>query len=213
MSESTADPQEGTPPQRVSPTGSGDGEHDATEAGPEVPTSAVGADLAREALARAKAASPGPGRGGASRGSGGSAAPSRRRSRGPVPSAEYSGPGPDERDPQPVGATVDRLVDQRRWRQPLAIGSVIAAWPQIVGVEVAAHSVPERVDDGVLVVQADSTAWATQLRMLATAITTRLAETLGDDGIRSVKVLGPSAPSWKKGPRSVPGRGPRDTYG
>ncbi|PZQ74527.1 MAG: DUF721 domain-containing protein, partial [Cutibacterium acnes] len=23
----------------------------------------------------------------------------------------------------------------------------------------------------------------------------------------------PSAPSWKHGPRSVPGRGPRDTYG
>jgi predicted nucleic acid-binding Zn ribbon protein len=112
-----------------------------------------------------------------------------------------------------VGATVDRLVDQRRWQQPLAIGSVIAAWPQIVGNEVAAHSIPERVEDGVLVVQADSTAWATQLRLLATSITTRLAESLGDDTIAAVKVLGPAAPSWKKGPRSVPGRGPRDTYG
>ncbi|MDP4886606.1 MAG: DUF721 domain-containing protein, partial [Aquiluna sp.] len=27
------------------------------------------------------------------------------------------------------------------------------------------------------------------------------------------RFIGPSAPSWKKGPRSVPGRGPRDTYG
>nr|NLD40552.1 DUF721 domain-containing protein [Actinomycetales bacterium] len=26
-------------------------------------------------------------------------------------------------------------------------------------------------------------------------------------------VLGPKAPSWKHGIRSVPGRGPRDTYG
>lgn len=179
---------------------------------PAAPAAPSGADLAREALARAKAASPGPGRGGSSRGSPSSGA-SGRRSRGPVPSAEYSGPGPDDRDPQPVGATVDRLVDQRRWQQPLAIGSVIAAWPQIVGAEVAAHSVPERVDEGVLVVQADSTAWATQLRMLATSITSRLAEALGNEGIRSVKVLGPAAPTWKKGPRSVPGRGPRDTYG
>jgi predicted nucleic acid-binding Zn ribbon protein len=130
-----------------------------------------------------------------------------------VPSAEYSGPGPDERDPQPVGASVDRLVEQRRWRNPLSIGTVIAAWPAVVGAEVASHSIPERVDDGVLVVQADSTAWATQLRLLATTITARLAEEVGADGITSVQVLGPSAPSWKKGPRSVPGRGPRDTYG
>jgi predicted nucleic acid-binding Zn ribbon protein len=185
----------------------------APDAAPDATTEATsGADLAREALARAKAASPGPGRGGSTRGSSSSGS-SGRRSRGPVPSADYSGPGPDERDPQTVGATVDRLVDQRRWQQPLAIGSVIAAWPQIVGAEVAAHSIPERVEDGVLVVQADSTAWATQLRLLGTAITTRLAEALGDDGIRSVRVLGPAAPSWKKGPRSVPGRGPRDTYG
>jgi predicted nucleic acid-binding Zn ribbon protein len=31
--------------------------------------------------------------------------------------------------------------------------------------------------------------------------------------ITQIRFLGPNAPSWKKGPRSVPGRGPRDTYG
>jgi len=31
--------------------------------------------------------------------------------------------------------------------------------------------------------------------------------------IEQVKFVGPQAPSWKKGLRSVPGRGPRDTYG
>jgi predicted nucleic acid-binding Zn ribbon protein len=34
-----------------------------------------------------------------------------------------------------------------------------------------------------------------------------------DAGVTALKMLGPDAPSWKKGPRSVPGRGPRDTYG
>jgi predicted nucleic acid-binding Zn ribbon protein len=126
---------------------------------------------------------------------------------------------------------VERLVDQRRWRDPLSIGSVIAAWPQVAGAEVAAHCIPERVEDGVLVVRADSTAWATQLRLLASTLVARLNEELGGGAaggqgsggrgssgaaggaITSVTVLGPSAPSWKKGPRSVPGRGPRDTYG
>ncbi|MDA7848425.1 DUF721 domain-containing protein, partial [bacterium] len=31
--------------------------------------------------------------------------------------------------------------------------------------------------------------------------------------ITTLSIKGPGAPSWKHGPRSVPGRGPRDTYG
>jgi predicted nucleic acid-binding Zn ribbon protein len=31
--------------------------------------------------------------------------------------------------------------------------------------------------------------------------------------VKRLKVLGPAAPSWRYGPRHVPGRGPRDTYG
>ena len=67
--------------------------------------------------------------------------------------------------------------------------------------------------DGELVVQADSTAWATQIRLLAPTLLARLATELGAGTVRSVTVHGPSAPSWKKGLRSVRGRGPRDTYG
>jgi predicted nucleic acid-binding Zn ribbon protein len=41
-----------------------------------------------------------------------------------------------------------------------------------------------------------------------------LNEALGDGTITRIKVLGPDAPSWKKGRRSVrDGLGPRDTYG
>ena len=35
----------------------------------------------------------------------------------------------------------------------------------------------------------------------------------GADVISEIQVLGPTAPSWKHGLRSTPGRGPRDTYG
>ncbi|MFZ1282737.1 MAG: DUF721 domain-containing protein, partial [Propionicimonas sp.] len=41
----------------------------------------------------------------------------------------------------------------------------------------------------------------------------RLNDQLGQGTVERVVVVGPSAPSWKKGKRSVPGRGPRDTYG
>jgi predicted nucleic acid-binding Zn ribbon protein len=65
----------------------------------------------------------------------------------------------------------------------------------------------------VLVVQADSTAWATELRLLAPTLVRRLNEDLGAGTVVAVKVLGPGTPSWKRGRLSVRGRGPRDTYG
>ena len=73
---------------------------------------------------------------------------------------------------------------------------------------------PEGYADTVLTVRADSTAWATQLRYLAPRLVAMLNEQLGDGTVTWIKVLGPDAPSWKKGLRSVrDGRGPRDTYG
>ena len=73
--------------------------------------------------------------------------------------------------------------------------------------------VPLAFDDGELVVGADSTAWATQIRLLAPTLLARLAEELGAGVVTAVTVRGPSAPSWKKGLLAVRGRGPRDTYG
>ncbi|HET9304270.1 MAG TPA: DciA family protein, partial [Propionibacteriaceae bacterium] len=78
----------------------------------------------------------------------------------------------------------------------------------------AAHSQPEGYADTVLTVRADSTAWATQLRYLAPQLVAMLNDQLGDCTVSRIKVLGPDAPSWKKGRRAVrDGRGPRDTYG
>ncbi|GMA87053.1 hypothetical protein GCM10025868_23030 [Angustibacter aerolatus] len=56
------------------------------------------------------------------------------------------------------------------------MGGVIGRWAQVVGIEVAAHSTPESFEEGVLVVRADSTAWATRLRLLAPTLLRRLAE-------------------------------------
>ena len=63
-------------------------------------------------------------------------------------------------------------------------------------------------------VRATSTAWATQLKLLAPRIVAKLNEALGDGTVTRIDVRGPQAPSWKNGPRSIRGaRGPRDTYG
>jgi len=96
----------------------------------------------------------------------------------------------------------------------IAYGKKQGRWPQIVGTDVAAHCTPETFTDGKLLVRTDSTAWATQLTLLAPTVVRRLNEELGDGTVTVIDVLGPHGPSWKRGPRSVrDGRGPRDTYG
>ncbi len=64
-----------------------------------------------------------------------------------------------------------------------------------------------------LAVRADSSAWATQVGYMVPTLLRRLAEELGDGVVERVTVAGPVGPSWRKGMRRVPGRGPRDTYG
>ena len=137
----------------------------------------------------------------------------RAATRKRAPGAGWSGPSGDERDPLPLGSAVDRLVGEHGWRQELAVHGAVARWNQVVGPEIAAHVRPERYSAGELTVRADSTAWATQVRLLAPNLVRRLNEEIGDGTVMRVTVLGPSAPTWRRGPRTVPGRGPRDTYG
>ncbi|MDQ1699585.1 MAG: hypothetical protein QOG34_1448 [Frankiaceae bacterium] len=137
--------------------------------------------------------------------------PARRRT-DPI-DQPWSGAGPDSRDPAPLAASVGDLVRERDWEDTLRKAGIPARWPQLVGAEVADHCRPERLEAGVLTCVAESTAWATQLRLLAPTILTRLRADLGPGVVKQLRVHGPSAPDWRHGPLRVTGRGPRDTYG
>ncbi|PRW62370.1 DUF721 domain-containing protein [Actinopolyspora mortivallis] len=161
-----------------------------------------GDDLARAALRAVRERSGATTR----RSPGGETARSRRR-RG------WSGAASDDRDPQSLGELASRMAADRGWSERLAGGQVFGRWTELVGEEIAAHSEPVELREGVLVVQAESTAWATQLRLLQRQIVRRVSDGLGRDLVRRIRVQGPAAPSWRRGPRHVSGRGPRDTYG
>ena len=186
-----------------------------TEPPTEEPGRRSGLDIAREALAAARAEAKRRGlRPGGSRGGRSSADSTPRQRRWGAPGTEQrSGAHPDDRDPQPLAAALDRVIAERGWETDKAGGDVLGRWPAIVGDEIAAHATPLSFDDGALVLRAETTAWATQLRLLAPQLLARLADELGAGVVRSVTVRGPSGPSWKRGPLSVRGRGPRDTYG
>lgn len=188
------DPDDAGPPRTDPP--------DATEV-PEA-GEAPGAQAARAALNRARAAA-------VARGlvPGAPVQPGRRR--------RVAGQGPrgtDSREPQRLLPSIERLVAERGWSTPVAVGGVMGRWATVVGEEVAGHCVPESFEDGLLTVRADSTAWATQVRLLAPQLLRRLAEDLGSGTVTRVVVKGPAGPGWRHGLRSVRGgRGPRDTYG
>lgn len=139
-------------------------------------------------------------------------APARRRPR----KAGDLGKGRarDGRDPAMIGDQLDRLLSDRGWQVDVAAGSVMGRWDEIVGEAVAAHARPVSFTDGELTVRADSTAWTTQLRLLSSTLLGNFEQAVGADVVQSLRIVGPNAPSWKKGPRTVrDGRGPRDTYG
>lgn len=146
-----------------------------------------GIELAREALALAKADALKrgtlPGAKGRSRGSGTGRGGALRK------------PG----DPRAFGSAIKDLMADRGWEQRAAVGGVFGNWARIVGPELAEHTVPEKFEDGELTVSADSTAWATQLRLLKGTLVRRLNEELGDNSVRSVKVMGPAAAPRPKG--------------
>ncbi|UIJ35570.1 DUF721 domain-containing protein [Allobranchiibius sp. GilTou73] len=119
----------------------------------------------------------------------------------------------DGRDPSLLGNQFDKLLSERGWQLDVAAGAVMGRWREIVGDDVAAHSEPVAYTDGVLTVRADSTAWATQLRLLASTLLGRMEQVVGTDVVTELRVTGPGSPSWSHGRRSAPGRGPRDTYG
>ncbi|MGW0734402.1 DUF721 domain-containing protein [Streptomyces sp. NPDC002851] len=165
-----------------------------------------GVDLARVALRAAKEQA---------RARGAAAEQKRQARRG---GGLRSGARADGRDPQPLGAAINRLIAERGWETPAAVGGVMGRWPQIVGEDLAKHCVPQRYDEEerVLTVQCDSTAWATQLRLLAPQLVARLNQDLGQGTVKLIKVYGPQGPGHGRrfGPLRAPGStGPGDTYG
>lgn len=136
-------------------------------------------------------------------------APKRRRPTTP----SYS----NDRDPQPVDSVLQAWVRDQGYESEMGSGSLVARWTEIVGDQVADHVQPDGVRDTEagreLLLRADSTAWATQVRLLLPDIQGRIRLLLGAGVVDRIRVTGPAPPRGPSGPRRVPGRGPRDTYG
>ncbi len=146
---------------------------------------------------------------------GGKSSKSKGRSRSSWDGPQFSGSGPDDRDPALLGVGMDELIRANGWEHKSKVAGVVGRWGEIVGQDLASHVSPESFDDssGRLVLRAESTTWATQVRSLIPTLQRRLDEEVGTGIVREIEVRGPVSQRRNYGPLRVKGRGPRDTYG
>ncbi|MEJ5928476.1 DciA family protein [Corynebacterium sp. H128] len=114
---------------------------------------------------------------------------------------------------QSFGQILGKEIQARGWQKEIAGGWVNSHWDLLVGEKIAEHTRVEMLKDKQLFISCDSTAWATNLRMMQRQILQEIARHVGPDVVAELKIFGPKTPSWRKGPLHVKGRGPRDTYG
>jgi hypothetical protein len=118
------------------------------------------------------------------------------------------------KDPKSLGDVMSELISNRDWRQGLAEGNIFSDWEKIVGAEIATHSTPISLVDGRLTIQTSSTAWATQLTLISSELLKTISNSSPGALVEELNLIGPHAPNWKKGLRTIRGaKGPRDTYG
>ena len=117
-------------------------------------------------------------------------------------------------DPHSLNSVLSELIQARDWRQGIAEGSLFTEWLHVVGPDIGAHSTPISLVDGLLTIQATSTALATQLTLISSNLLKTISNSAPGALVEEIVVLPPGAPSWKKGIRTIRNaRGPRDTYG
>lgn len=153
---------------------------------------ASGADLARQALARARAAAktrPTPG------------LKPRRNSR---VARGTSG------DPQGLGSILQRLTAEQGWDTGLDGGSVIDQWASIAPAELASTVQPVAydADRGILELRPSSHTYATQLRLFQWQLAKHLNDKLGRPAIRGIRVLAPGSTATASGTAPAPARRP-----
>jgi predicted nucleic acid-binding Zn ribbon protein len=133
-----------------------------------------------------------------------------RKANRPAPTKNVGKTG----DPELIGELLNNMIDEREWNSGLAEGNLFITWATIVGDEIAQHATPISILDSTLTIQTSSTAWATQLTLVADNLLATIQSDPSGATIAKLRFIGPQAPSWKKGVRVIRNaRGPRDTYG
>ena len=72
---------------------------------------------------------------------------------------------------------------------PGVVTSVFSDWAAIVGDVIAEHARPQRISNGVLVLEVDDPAWASEMEWLGEEIVRRISLAVETEEITTIKVL------------------------
>jgi predicted nucleic acid-binding Zn ribbon protein len=100
-------------------------------------------------------------------------------------------PLPEEegaRDPARLGPSLDRGAKRLGAPSALALSGVVPRWAEVVGEGIAAHATPVSLRRGVLLVDVDSNAWATQLRYMTSQLVQKCCDELGAGAVKKIEV-------------------------
>ena len=88
-------------------------------------------------------------------------------------------------------------IDRREVLRSARVQRILQKWEEIVGVELAKRSSPDRFEKGTVWVSVRGSAWAQELRMLEPTILERIAEHSGDPNLVKELRFGVRAPREK----------------
>ncbi|MFM8384405.1 MAG: DUF721 domain-containing protein, partial [Actinomycetota bacterium] len=102
-------------------------------------------------------------------------------------------------DPEKLSNILSDLVTTRDWKKGIAEGTLFTKWREIVGNEIADHCEPITLFEGRLTIKAESTSWATQLRLITPDLLKNIRSRSEGALVEELTIIGPNAPSWKRG--------------
>ena len=105
------------------------------------------------------------------------------------------------RPPAPLERLIGDVARRKGWGKRLEGARIHQLWTQIAGEQLAAHAQPVRLHGGVLILRAESAAWATQVRYLTGDLVQRANEVLGQGQVTTVQVITGPEPRERDGPR------------
>ena len=89
--------------------------------------------------------------------------------------------------PRPVGDVLERWLAAEGLVELRVLGTVRSTWEETVGTDVARHTSPRALRDGVLVVSVDHNGWATELRFQERRVLKLLDKRLGEGVVKRLE--------------------------
>ena len=96
------------------------------------------------------------------------------------------------REPAPIVEGLDELMQRLSGASLSVVETVMEAWPEIVGAQIAAASSPAKISRGCLTIRTTDAVWASELQWLEATIVKRIAALVSDSeeaGVTSVRVV------------------------